>query len=193
MKTFIYFVRHAVSPFVFGNEGERGLSEEGKQAAYKVAELLKDENINVITSSAYVRAIETVKPLADQLIKPIIEFEELRERHIKGLNYKLTEQELLAGIKQSFEDIDYCLEGGETTREAQKRAIPIIEKLLTEYEGQKIAIGTHGNIMTIILKYYDNSYGYTFWQQTSKPDIYRLEFEDQNLLTVERIYSRKQV
>jgi 2,3-bisphosphoglycerate-dependent phosphoglycerate mutase len=193
MKTFIYFVRHAVSPFVFGNEGERGLSKEGKQAAYKVAELLKDENINVITSSAYVRAIETVKPLADQLIKPIIEFEELRERHIKGLNYKLTEQELLAGIKQSFEDIDYCLEGGETTREAQKRAIPIIEKLLTEYEGQKIAIGTHGNIMTIILKYYDNTYGYTFWQQTSKPDIYRLEFEDQNLLTVERIYSRKQV
>jgi 2,3-bisphosphoglycerate-dependent phosphoglycerate mutase len=193
MITFIYFIRHAVSPFVFGNERTRGLSEEGKQAAYKVAEMLMDENINVITSSTYTRAIETVKPLADQLNKPVIEFEELRERPIKGLNYNLTEQELLAGIERSFEDIDFCLEGGETTREAQNRAIPILEKLLIEYAGQKIAIGTHGNIMTIILKYYDNSYGYTFWQQTSQPDIYRLEFEDQNLLTVERVYSRKRV
>jgi 2,3-bisphosphoglycerate-dependent phosphoglycerate mutase len=46
MITYIYFVRHAVSPFVFGNEGGRGLSEEGKQAAFKVAQLLMDENIN---------------------------------------------------------------------------------------------------------------------------------------------------
>jgi 2,3-bisphosphoglycerate-dependent phosphoglycerate mutase len=188
MITYIYFVRHAISPFVFGNEEARGLSEEGKQAAFKVAELLMDENINVITSSTYTRAIETVKLLADQLNKPIIVFEELRERPIKGLNYELTEQELLAGIEQSFEDIDYCLEGGETTREAQNRAIPILEKLLTEYEGQKIVIGTHGNIMTIILKYYDNNYGYAFWQQTSKPDIYRLAFEDQKLNAVERIW-----
>jgi 2,3-bisphosphoglycerate-dependent phosphoglycerate mutase len=190
MITFIYFIRHAVSPFVFGNERTRGLSEEGKQAAYKVAEMLMDENINVITSSTYTRAIETVKPLADQLNKPIIEFEELRERPIKGLNYKLTEQELLAGIEQSFEDIDFCLEGGETTREAQNRAIPILEKLLTEYAGQKIAIGTHGNIMTIILKYYDNRYGYTFWKQTSQPDIYRLAFKDQKLNAVGRLWKQ---
>jgi 2,3-bisphosphoglycerate-dependent phosphoglycerate mutase len=188
MITYIYFVRHAVSPFVFGNERTRGLSEAGKLAAYKVAEMLMDENINVITSSTYTRAIETVKLLADQLNKPIIEFEELRERSIKGLYYKLTEQELLAGIELSFEDIDFCLEGGETTSEAQNRAIPILENLLIEYAGQKIAIGTHGNIMTIILKYYDNSYGYAFWQQTSKPDIYRLTFEDQKLNAVERIW-----
>jgi 2,3-bisphosphoglycerate-dependent phosphoglycerate mutase len=188
MISYIYFVRHAVSPFVFGNERARGLSEEGKQAALRVAEILAHEGINLIASSSYTRAIETVKPLADQLNMPIIEFEELRERPIKGLNYKLTEQELLAGIKQSFADIDYCLEGGETTREAQNRAIPILEKLLREYEGQKIAIGTHGNIMTIILKYYDNNHGYAFWQQTSQPDIYRLAFEGKELNEVKRIW-----
>ncbi|QGQ99434.1 histidine phosphatase family protein [Paenibacillus psychroresistens] len=188
MSTYIYFVRHAVSPYVFGNERARGLSEAGKMAALQVAEVLADEEINLIVSSSYSRAIETVKPLADQLNMPIIEFEELRERPIKGLNYQLTEPELLAGIEQSFIDIDYCLEGGETTREAQHRAVPILEKLLTDYAGQKIAIGTHGNILTILLKYYDTSYGYAFWQQTSQPDIYRLAFEDKQLTEVKRIW-----
>jgi 2,3-bisphosphoglycerate-dependent phosphoglycerate mutase len=61
---------------------------------------------------------------------------------------------------------------GETTRQAQERAIPIILKLLSDYEGKKIVIGTHGNIMTIILKYFDTNYGFEFWKQTSKPDIY---------------------
>jgi 2,3-bisphosphoglycerate-dependent phosphoglycerate mutase len=115
MATYIYFVRHAVSPFVFGNERARGLSEEGQQKALKAAEILIPENINIIASSTYTRAIETVKPLADQLNIPILEFEELKERPIKGLDYKLTEPELLAGIERSFEDIDYCLDGGETT------------------------------------------------------------------------------
>jgi 2,3-bisphosphoglycerate-dependent phosphoglycerate mutase len=188
MKTYVYFVRHAVSPFVYGNERARGLSEEGKQAALKVADRLVNEGINIIASSSYTRAIETVQPLADLLNMSIIEFEELRERPIKGLDYKLAEDELLAGIELSFQDIDYCLKGGETTREAQNRAIPVIEKLLNEYAGQKIAIGTHGNIMAIILKYYDNSYGYAFWQQATKPDIYKLTFEGQKLNKVERFY-----
>jgi 2,3-bisphosphoglycerate-dependent phosphoglycerate mutase len=188
MKTFIYFVRHAISPFTLGKEKERGLSEQGKQDAHKVAQLLIVEDINVIASSTYTRAIETVKVLAYQSNIPILEFEELRERPIASLEYEVAEHELLDAIEKSFEDIDYCLIGGESTREAQDRAIPIIKRLLTEYEGKKIAIGTHGNIMTIIMKYFDNNYGNEFWKQTTKPDIYQLEFEGNKLNTVERIW-----
>ena len=188
MKTYIYFVRHAISPFSIGNEKERGLFEQGKQDAHKVAQLLIDEGINAIKSSTYKRAIETVKALADQLNLPILEFEELRERPIASLEYEVAEEELQVGIKKSFEDIDYCLLGGESTREAQDRAIPIIKRLLTKYEGMKIVIGTHGNIMTIIMKYFDNSYGNEFWKQTTKPDIYQLEFEGSKLNKVERIW-----
>ena len=54
--------------------------------------------------------------------------------------------------------------------------------------GQKIAIGTHGNIMTIILNYFDKNYGYDFWLQTSKPDIYKLEFDGIELLRVNRLW-----
>lgn len=39
MKTFIYFVRHAISPFTLNNERDRGLSEQGKRDAVLVAEI----------------------------------------------------------------------------------------------------------------------------------------------------------
>jgi broad specificity phosphatase PhoE len=57
-----------------------------------------------------------------------------------------------------------------------------------EYEGKKIVIGTHGNIMTIIMNYYDRNYGYPFWKQTTKPDIYKLFFESKELKQVERLW-----
>jgi len=40
METRIYMVRHADSPFVFGQERSRGLSEQGHEDALKVADVL---------------------------------------------------------------------------------------------------------------------------------------------------------
>lgn len=188
MKTYIYFVRHAISPFSLDNERNRGLSEQGKQDSLRIAELLKDEGIDVIASSAYARAVDTVRPLADLLNKEIVLYEELVERLVASQKVEIGEEEILKAIEQSFVDIDYCLPEGETTRQAQARAIPKILQLLTDYRGKKIAIGTHGNIMTIILNYFDRSYGYDFLVQTSKPDIYKLEFRDTELLRVERLW-----
>ncbi len=42
--------------------------------------------------------------------------------------------------------------------------------------------------MTIILNYFDKKYGYEFFEQTSKPDIYKLEFEELELTHVERLW-----
>jgi 2,3-bisphosphoglycerate-dependent phosphoglycerate mutase len=117
-----------------------------------------------------------------------VEFDELRERPIASLEYEVAEAELVAAIEISFADIDYCLADGETTREAQNRAVPVIKKLLTEYQGKKIVIGTHGNIMTILLKYFDNKYGMEFWKQTTKPDIYKLKFDAEKLIKVVRLW-----
>lgn len=188
MNTHIYFVRHAISPFTLNNERDRGLSEQGKRDAILVAEILQNEGIDLIVSSTYARAVETVKPLADHLNKEIIQYEALVERPIGSLKNEIAEEDLLNGIEQSFLDVDYCMPEGETTRQAQDRAIPTIKKLLTDYKGKKIAIGTHGNIMTIILHYFDRRFGYDFWLQTSKPDIYKVEFDDFELVKVDRLW-----
>jgi len=188
MNTFLYFVRHAVSPFSPGNERNRGLSGQGKRDAVRVAAILQHEGIDVIVSSSYARAIETVKPLADVLNKEIHAFEALAERAIGSVNVDLPDDVLLRATQKSFEDLDYCLPEGETTRQARERAIPVIRQLLTDYQGRKIAVGTHGNIMTIILNYFDKNYGFDFFVQTTKPDIYKAEFDGLVLKSVERLW-----
>jgi 2,3-bisphosphoglycerate-dependent phosphoglycerate mutase len=188
MITSLYMVRHAESPFVFGQERTRGLSEQGREAARKAAEIMRPEKVDAVVSSPYTRAVETVRGIAEDRGLEITLYEELRERPIKGLDYRMSEEELIDGIRRAFADRDFALPGGESNRQAQERAIPVIRKLLEEYRGRKVAIGTHGNIMTIMINYYDERYGFDFWKCTSMPDIYRLDFEGERLMGVERMW-----
>ncbi|MCZ8512795.1 histidine phosphatase family protein [Paenibacillus filicis] len=189
--TSVYFIRHAVSPFSLGQEQRRGLSPAGLEDARKIADRLAGEGIDQIFSSSYRRAVETVSFLAAALNKDIIELEALRERAVGSLDIEIDEQQLLEAVQKSFQDPDYCLPGGETIREAQDRAIPVIQELIIDHEGKKIAIGTHGNIMTAILNYYNDSYGYEFWKSTTKPDIYKAEFESNKLVQLERLWEQR--
>lgn len=185
--TNIYFIRHAESEFIHDRELERGITKDGLIKSKQIAKQLDNISFSAIFSSTYRRAIETVKPLANRNALNIETFDELIERSIVGLDYHMEWSEVEKAIEISFMDIDYCLKGGETTRAAQYRSIPIVKKILKKYKGKSIAIGTHGNIMTIILKYFDNSFGYEFWKNSKKPDIFKLSFKDDQLLDVTNI------
>lgn len=188
MVTTIYMVRHAESPFIFGEEKTRGLSPRGREAANKVTEVLKDKKIDRVISSPYTRAIETVREVAENRQLQITTYENLKERPIKGLDYRADEKEILSAIEQSFKDENYCLVGGESTVAAQERSIPVIKEILNNYMGESIVIGTHGNIMTIIMNYFQKQFDFQFFQQTTKPDIYEMVFAEEKLLTVNRLW-----
>ncbi|MDP5276754.1 histidine phosphatase family protein [Chengkuizengella axinellae] len=187
MKTVIFMVRHAESPFRFGQERTRKLSKQGELDAKLITDIMGKENIDIMVSSPYIRAIQTIEGLSSNNKLEIQVFEELKERPLKG-NYKLPDEERQTAIKRSFDDLDYCLPGGETIKQAQTRVIPLIQKLLSKYEGKNIVIGTHGIIMTAILNYYDKKYGYDFWNSTTKPDIYKLTFLENKIQSVKRLW-----
>gem|GEM_PF-6785855 len=67
MITEIYLVRHAHSEYSSGNEETRGLSERGRNDALTVTKLLSQENVQVVCSSPYARAIQTVERIASIL------------------------------------------------------------------------------------------------------------------------------
>jgi len=187
MDTIIYMIRHAESPFVFGQERTRKLSNQGKIDAKKVTAIMNVKEIDLVVSSPYTRAIQTIEGIVDSKNIEVKVFEELRERQLKGV-YKLPEEEIQQAIKKSYEDIDFNLSGGESVRDVQNRAIPIIKELLNNYETKTIIIGTHGNVMTIIMNYFNKEYGYDFWKNTSKPDIYKLVFSGEKLQLIQRIW-----
>lgn len=180
-------IRHAESPFIIGQERTRKLSTQGEIDAKKVTAIMNEKEIDLAVSSPYKRAIQTIEGIVVSKNIEVKEIEELRERRLKGA-YKLPEEEIQEAIKKSFKDIDFKLSGGESVRDVQNRAIPIIYDLLNKYETKTIIIGTHGNVMTIIMNYFNKEYGYDFWKNTSKPDIYKLVFLRKKLQLVQRIW-----
>lgn len=186
MKTIIYMVRHAESPYTEGTERTRGLTLKGKGNAAQITEILKDEGIHTIFSSPYARAVLTLEGLATALGIDIQIMEDLRERHFSDDHIR--DEEFIPASKRMFEDPDYALPGGESNTVCQNRAVYVFKQILEEYQGKKVAIGTHGHVMTLMMNYFDASYGFDFSNQTSKPDIYKLEFEGMELEQVTRLW-----
>lgn len=182
--TTLYFVRHCNSPYVEGEERSRGISAAGEQDAMKIAELMQHIPIDVFVSSPYARAIQTIQPLADFVNRPIHIYEDLRERHIgvfEGMSFQEAKRKV-------YEDFHVSFPEGETSHDAQRRAVAVLRELISKYEGQHIVIGTHGDSMTLMLNYFDSAYGFEFWTSTTMPDIYKLEFQDMRLLRVEKLW-----
>ncbi len=184
MKTILYMIRHAESPYDEGNERTRGLTAKGKADAEKVTKLLISEDIDVLISSPYSRAVLSVEGLAQHLNLEIETFEDLRERHFSS-DYI---NDLISDIRNNFYNPEYALPGGESNTDCQNRSIAVLKTILKVHNGKKIAIGTHGLVMTLMMNYFDSNYGLDFFDQLKKPDIYKMQFEDLELKEVKRIW-----
>ncbi|NRD76618.1 histidine phosphatase family protein [Bacillus sp. BRMEA1] len=187
MKTFIYMVRHGDSP-KDGNERTRGLTEKGQLDALRVTDVLKEEGIEAIISSPYNRAILTVQQLAIQIGQEVLVYEDLKERIFTAENIRISDKELFPLLKKSFSEPNFALLGAESNADCQKRAIKVLKDLLNIYRGRKVVLGTHGAVMALMMGYYDSKYDFNFLLHTSKPDIYRMEFNGQDLVDVKRLW-----
>ncbi|WP_127536125.1 histidine phosphatase family protein [Paenibacillus illinoisensis] len=173
-RTILYFVRHAKSAYVEGQERERGLTERGCGDAAIVAEVLSQEKIQWYYSSPYRRAVDTIQELADRSSAPVFMEEDLRERQLSDERVK--HANFLESKRRLYLAPSFAYPGGESGEQAGARAVAVIERILDTHAGQKVVIGTHGDVMTLIFQHYDTSYGYEFWKSTTMPDIYKLEF-----------------
>ncbi|AXY08836.1 MULTISPECIES: histidine phosphatase family protein [Bacillus cereus group] len=182
--TTIYFVRHAHSTYT-KEERERPLSEKGHLDAENVTRLLKDKHIDVVLSSPYKRAIQTVQGIANTYHVSIEIEEDLRER--------LLSSEPVAdfndAIENVWEDWSFAYEGGESNDVAQRRAVTCMQSILKKYKGKNIVIGTHGNIMVLLMNYFDSKYDLQFWKTLHMPDVYKLTFDNYCFISAERIHS----
>jgi 2,3-bisphosphoglycerate-dependent phosphoglycerate mutase len=89
MNTFIYMVRHGDSPKE-GNERTRGLTEKGLLDAERITALLKEEDIDAVISSPYLRSILTV----DQIGQEVAVVEDFKERIFSSGDHRISDKEL---------------------------------------------------------------------------------------------------
>jgi probable phosphoglycerate mutase len=158
--THLYLIRHGQSEGnaerKFGGHTATPLSNRGRKQAAVTARALASAGINVIYSSDLLRAMETARPLADQLKLAINASTAFRERSVgvmEGLTFEAaasTHPEEYAALLRR--DFDYVLAGGESYREMLERAREKLDRLLVEHAGQRIALFSHtGTICILVL------------------------------------------
>jgi 2,3-bisphosphoglycerate-dependent phosphoglycerate mutase len=155
--TTVYFIRHAEPDRSKGSDRTFPLSEKGRRDCEAVIKFLSDKGINAVLSSPFKRAYETVAGFADSAGFIVEVIEDFRERKITDgwiENFK-------EFCERQWSDFTYHLPGGESLEKVQRRNITALSDVLERYEGQNIAVGTHGCALTTIINYFYNSYGIT--------------------------------
>ncbi|SIS74933.1 2,3-bisphosphoglycerate-dependent phosphoglycerate mutase [Salimicrobium salexigens] len=184
MLTNLYLVRHAHSVYTPDERG-RPLSDRGLTDAAIVTELLKKEDISRVVSSPYRRAFQTVEGIARHINKDVEVMENFKERLLAGEPVG----DFTAAITKVWEDYDFSWEGGESNRMAPQRGVAAVSQLLKDSPEENMVIGTHGNLMTLIINYFDVNCGFAFWKELAMPDIYKLSFEGEKFLHMRRLWS----
>jgi len=162
----IYLIRHCKAN---GQESNAQLTCEGLEQAYKLSDFLSTIQIDHIVSSSYERAIATIAPLAERINVKLNTDARLCERILSSEDLDNWEEKLF----ETFQDNEIRFPGGETSFEAMQRGISVLEELI-EQSANNIAIVTHGNIMCLMLQYYDKKYGFDQWKKLTNPDVFEL-------------------
>lgn len=167
----IYVVRHCKAK---GQEPFARLTETGVQQANLLAEFLSDKNVDFIISSPYDRAYRTIEPLAAKLDLEIILDDRLIERVLTDKNHP----EWRDMLRTTYDDLDLCYEGGESSNTAMIRAIRVVTEVLNSGFNNSVIV-SHGNLISLLLKHFDDRIGFREWEVLSNPDVYHLCFSNE--------------
>ena len=170
------------------------LSVNGEHLAERISNNSEFNNLDIVYSSNYVRAIATAKYFAYHNNLKVNISDKLGER-IHGVN---SWDELPKDFEiHQFSDENYKLENGESQKEARERISSFIDKLLKENQNKRILVVSHATIITFFLRNWCNiSYlgNYIFnnnvffdgnWDYC---ETFKLEFDENNdLISIENI------
>lgn len=177
----IFLIRHCQAE---GQAPDALLTTLGQEQSLQLADFLNDIPIDYIVSSPYERAYRTIEPLAIKKSLSIHTDINLQERVLSQDNLP----DWLEKLKLTFDDLDLCYTGGESSRQAMDRGIAVLDKVIRT-DAKQIAVVSHGNLISLLLKYYNDQIQFEHWQALSNPDVYQLVFDDEyQLLHMERIW-----
>ena len=174
------------------------LSVYGEKLAREMSERKELQNIDVIYSSHYVRAMCTAKYIAENNNIKLNVDERLGERKF-GVN---DISELPSDFfEEQFRNWDYKLEKGESANEVSKRMNEVLLEIINNNKDKTIAIVSHGTAISAMLKTWCNvllneetklielyfNDKLVFDGNWNCPELFELEFDNNNLISISNI------
>lgn len=182
--TTIYFVRHAESNYENHDDISRELSNKGLKDRKLVTEFLMDKQIDVVLSSPYKRAIDTVREVAEVKGLGITIIDDFKERRVDSGWI----DDFNSFCKKQWEDFTYKLSDGECLEEVQNRNVLALSGVLEQYKNKKIVVGSHGTALSTIIHYFDKTFGYSDFDEIKylMPWIVEFTFEDKECVNIRK-------
>lgn len=198
--TTIYLIRHS-KPLKVNNalnddslqiQNEKSsLSIEGEEIAQERLNNKEFDNVDVLYSSNYVRAIQTAKYLAKKNNLEINIVSDLGERKFGIDSWDQLPENF---ERKQFLDENYKIGDGESQKEVSNRMYSAIMKILDENKNKNIAIVSHATAISYLLKKWcdiqivDDKLRYSFSNNIlldgyfNYCETFKLEFDDENKL-----------
>lgn len=170
----IILIRHA-EPVAVGASGvsddDRPLTDAGRAAAEELAAEFDGYGLTAIYSSPYLRAVQTINPLAQRRGLEVQLLSDLRERRLARERL----DDWRATLQQAWDDADFAPPGGESGRDAQRRAVALLDLLRSRHpDGGRLVLASHGNLISLILQALEPEVDFEFHMAMPNPAVYRL-------------------
>lgn len=161
----------------------RELTNKGLKDRTLVTEFLMDKQIQVILSSPYKRAVDTVRDFAEIKGMDITVIDEFRERKV-GNEWI---EDFNSFCKKQWENFEYKLSDGESLKEVQDRNIFKLKKVILKYKGKNIVVGSHGTALGTIINYYDKKFEYSEFDKIRylMPWIVEFTFDEEDCIKIQ--------
>ena len=176
-------IRHCESS---GQAPDAPLTARGSEQAEALSNFLAPRPIARLVSSPYLRARQSIEPLARKLGLEV------------ELDARLRERTLSPGpidgwrevVKRSFTDPEFSVPGGESGAETLARGLAAIRPALeSATRDGLVVIASHGQLLSLVLHSIDPSFGYAGWEALSNPDVHLIEASPKNGLAFRRVWS----
>lgn len=171
------------------------LSIEGEELASNISKESELQNIDVVISSNYVRAMSTAKYISNANNVNLIVNSAFGERKF-GIN-SWDELPIDFGLRQN-NDENYKVGDGESQKEVRERVYKALIDVIDKYKDKRVVIVSHGSAILWLLKqwcYVDlKNKCITF---NDKPILYdnifncttfKLEFDDKKLVNINKVF-----
>jgi 2,3-bisphosphoglycerate-dependent phosphoglycerate mutase len=176
----VLLVRHAepIAPGTPGfDEFTRPLTTKGLRDAHQLCERYASRQIDAAYSSPYLRARQTIEPIAHARGIAIDTIDDLRERMMSTGELA----DWRTHLRRSWQDFDYAPPGGESGRIAQARVVRVLDTIAMRHSTGVIIVASHGNLIALALHaIMPDVVDYTFWESIPMPALFTLVREDQS-------------
>ena len=129
------------------------LSVHGEEQSKRLSENVELNNIDVIWSSSYTRAKATAKYIANNNNLPINLDSSLSERklgNLKELGEFMKDKSTRDPSQEQLLDRKFKTSDGESAEDTRQRMTKFFDRILKEYEGNRIAVITHRRLHKIL-------------------------------------------